>query len=229
MSSDELVLGIVETGVPSTIEVPPVSGRRARFLSAKRVVDFVVALTLLVILSPVVVVLAAAVVTTSRGPAFVSQWRVGRRGRLFRIHAFRTEFVDDDRDALPAWARDESPQVTPVGRVLRATGLERLPALVDVLRGDMSFVGPRAERPAFSLASTASFCDARLSVRPGLVGLERVRGVRGGGAKAARRRLACDVVYMRRMGWRTDAGIVLAAIARAAVRDGVAEDGQAVG
>jgi len=204
----------------------PSSGSRGKrpYLRAKRAVESGAALVLLVTASPVMLVLAAAIEATSRGPAFSAQWRVGRFGRLFRMYSLRTAYRRDEVDcdaSGPVWADDDPSLVTPIGRALRAARLDGLPALVNVLRGDMSVVGPRAELPLFvrTHARSVPRFSARLAVRPGLTGLAQVRGRRGDSPRNVKRRIAWDLVYVRRMGWRLDAWIVLASIRRAFARD----------
>jgi lipopolysaccharide/colanic/teichoic acid biosynthesis glycosyltransferase len=217
MTSTAFVPVRADADAPAAREEAAVSAERARFLRAKRAAEAAIAGASLVVVGPLVFVLAAAVETTSRGSAFVSRWHVGLNGRLFRMHRFRTEHVVDDGCGVPAWAKDDPARVTSVGRVLRATRLERLPEIFNVLRGDMSFVGPRPERPAFVRESTSNdprYAE-RLSVRPGMVGLAQLCEVGGDPGQAARRRLANDLGYARRMSWRLDAAIVRAAMGRA--------------
>lgn len=203
-------------------------GKR-RYLRGKRGVESGAALVLLVTASPLILVLAAAIEATSRGSAFTAQWRVGRFGRLFRMYSLRTTYRRDEGDcgeSGPVWADDDPSLATPVGRALRATRLDGLPALVNVVRGDVSFVGPRAERPLFvrTHARSVPRFAARLAVRPGLTGLAQVRGRRGESPSCVKQRIAWDLVYVRRMSWRLDARIVLASILRPFARD----DGQPV-
>jgi lipopolysaccharide/colanic/teichoic acid biosynthesis glycosyltransferase len=134
----------------------------------KRVFDVVVALVALVLLIPVLLIIAVAVKLDSRGPVFYRQVRVARGGRLFRLFKFRTMVVDADRLA-PNVSASGDPRVTRVGRWLRRSYLDELPQLLNVLRGDMSLVGPRPETPEF--VELYTFEERRvLSVRPGLVG-----------------------------------------------------------
>jgi lipopolysaccharide/colanic/teichoic acid biosynthesis glycosyltransferase len=134
----------------------------------KRVFDFVVSLVALILLLPVLAVIAAAVRLDSPGPVFYRQLRVRRGGQLFRLFKFRTMVVDADRLA-PNVSASGDPRVTRVGRFLRRSYLDELPQLLNVLRGDMSLVGPRPETPEFVELYTSE--ERRvLSVRPGLIG-----------------------------------------------------------
>jgi lipopolysaccharide/colanic/teichoic acid biosynthesis glycosyltransferase len=134
----------------------------------KRVLDIAVSLTALLLLVPVLVVIAALVKLSSPGPVFYRQQRVSRGGRLFQLFKFRTMVVGADRLA-PNVSATGDPRVTRVGSFLRRSYLDELPQLVNVLRGDMSLVGPRPETPEFVALYTP---DERrvLTVRPGLAG-----------------------------------------------------------
>jgi lipopolysaccharide/colanic/teichoic acid biosynthesis glycosyltransferase len=134
----------------------------------KRLFDVVVALVALVLLLPVLAVIATAVKLDSPGPVFYRQLRVRRGGQLFRLFKFRTMVTDADRLA-PNVSASGDPRVTRVGRFLRRSYLDELPQLINVVRGDMSLVGPRPETPEFVELYTPE--ERRvLSVRPGLIG-----------------------------------------------------------
>lgn len=140
----------------------------------KRVFDVVVASALLVVLGPVMLAIAAVIPR----PRLYRQARVGRSGRAFTMFKFRTMRVDAERDTGPVLAAENDPRVTWFGRVLRATRLDELPQLFNVLRGEMSFVGPRPERPEFvaQYISDIQGYSERLRVRPGLTGYAQVNG-----------------------------------------------------
>jgi len=144
-----------------------IEGRRRVILRAKRVIDVVVSAIGLLVLAAVHVVIALAIKASSRGPVLFRQERAGLGGRPFTLLKFRSMAVGSDRSKNVSPTGD--PRVTAVGRVLRATYLDELPQLLNVLRGDMSLVGPRPETPEF----VALYTDAEreiLSIRPGLVG-----------------------------------------------------------
>jgi exopolysaccharide biosynthesis polyprenyl glycosylphosphotransferase len=144
----------------------------------KRVFDLVVAIPLFVLALPVMVVVAALVRVSSPGPVLYTQERVGMDGRPFTMFKFRTMRPDAERGTGPVLAAENDPRVTWLGRFLRATRLDELPQLWNLLRGDMSFVGPRPERPEFVARYVRDIqgYGERFRVRPGLTGYAQVNG-----------------------------------------------------
>jgi lipopolysaccharide/colanic/teichoic acid biosynthesis glycosyltransferase len=192
---------------------PPVGA----YGGVKRATDVIVSLTALILLIPLLLVVALAIAAGSPGAPLFRQRRVGRFGREFTMWKFRTmvadaewrrsELVVDSRES--GWLQlDHDPRVTPLGRVLRRTSLDELPQLVNVLRGDMSLVGPRP-LPVVEHASLPTWCVSRLGVRPGLTGLWQVRGRT---RISFQEMLELDCEYVRRLSWRTDLGILLRTI-----------------
>lgn len=163
---------------------------------AKRVLDIAGAATGLVLTSPLLLVIAGAVRLTSPGPVFYSQERVGKRGRAFRLHKFRTMCENAEATTGPILSPGKTDErLTPVGRVLRRTRLDELPQLWNVLRGDMSLVGPRPERPCFvrQFAEQTPLYSLRHEVRPGITGLAQIYG---GYLTDARDKLRFDLIYL---------------------------------
>jgi exopolysaccharide biosynthesis polyprenyl glycosylphosphotransferase len=144
----------------------------------KRIFDLVLATLLAVLTAPVMALVAFGVMTTSRGPVFYTQARVGKGGRPFTMVKFRTMHVGAERATGPVLASENDPRVTWLGRYLRAARLDELPQLWNVLRGDMSFVGPRPERPEFVTVYEQDIQGyaERYKVRPGLTGYAQVNG-----------------------------------------------------
>ncbi len=189
-------------------------------ITVKRGADLVAASVFLLLSSPVFLVAALAIKLDSRGPIFFRQDRRGRDGQIFRIWKFRTMFVDarDDRGTLQTCRNDA--RVTRIGRFLRKTSLDELPQLFNVLRGEMSIVGPRPHAVGMTVAGCAP--DAlqadyafRHSVRPGITGWAQVNGCRGAmdTARSLRRRCALDRQYIENWSLRLDVWIVLRTVA----------------
>ena len=156
------------TSRPLTTNAAPSSSMPGRDTALRRDVDIVVALIGLVVLSPLLLLLAAAVRLTSRGPAIYRQQRVGRHGKPFHIWKLRT-MVSDGDPAGPLVSGPADPRATRVGRWLRATRLDELPQLVNLLRGDLTLIGSRPEVPRF-LPNYTSEEWRLLSARPGILG-----------------------------------------------------------
>ena len=183
------------------------------YAKVKRVIDLVVLALLLPVVLPVGVLCAIAVAVQSPGPVFFSQVRTGRHGSTFRMYKFRTMVQNAEELKLslqhlnvlpfPDFKIIDDPRVTPVGRFLRATSLDELPQLWNILRGDMSLVGPRPT--SFATASYDLWHTCRLEVRPGLTGLWQIRGR---GSTTFDERLRLDVEYIRTMSPWTDLKIL---------------------
>ena len=164
---------------------------------AKRTFDIVVALTALVLAAPVMGVLAL-LTKTSRGSVLYRQTRMGEDGRPFTILKFRTMRCDAERDGA-AFAGHDDPRATRVGRSVRRTHLDELPQLWNVLKGDMSIVGPRPERPEFieMIEATVPFWSRRLLVKPGITGWAQVRCGYAADCEAMETKLSYDLWYLR--------------------------------
>ncbi|KJY94234.1 sugar transferase [Vibrio neptunius] len=148
---------------------------------AKRIFDFLCAVIGLLMLSPILPAIALAIKIDSKGPIFYKQLRVGKstpeQMMFFEIIKFRTMYVDAETRTGAVWATENDPRITPVGRFLRKTRLDEIPQLFNVIRGDMSLIGPRPERPSFyNKLETAIpyFADRTYGVMPGITGLAQV-------------------------------------------------------
>lgn len=139
-----------------------------------RSLDIVGSIVILLLSTPVLILIALLAKMTSRGPIFYKQQRVGKDGRLFTLYKFRTMVQDAEKGVGPVLASRNDPRVTKIGRLLRRTRLDELPQLLNVLRGDMSLVGPRPERPHF-VKQHKALHELRLAVKPGLTGLAQIR------------------------------------------------------
>lgn len=178
----------------------------------KVVMDAVIAAALLVLTAPLLLAVVVLVKATSRGPAFYSQTRLGYKGRRYRIFKVRTMTHDCERHTGPQWSTKGDPRITPVGRFLRASHLDELPQLWNVLRGDMSLIGPRPERPEISveLDRRIPHYRGRLLVRPGVSGLAQVRLPADTDLASVRLKLAYDLYYVQHPGLWFDLRLMLA-------------------
>lgn len=184
------------------------------YAPVKAVADFAAALALLPAALPLIVAAALVVRLTSPGPAFYTQTRVGRRGRPYRIVKLRTMYHRCEEQSGARWSQPGDARVTPVGRLLRATHLDELPQLLNVLLGQMSLVGPRPERPeviqGLRLDREIPGYRHRLLVRPGLTGLAQLQLPPDSDVASVRRKLAYDLYYVRRVGPWLDLRLLLA-------------------
>ena len=187
--------------------------QKSRVLSAgKRLLDLVVAAVGLVLAAPLMLIVAAAIRLTSPGSVFYHQPRVGLQGRIFTVHKFRSMRQDAEATTGPVWAsKTGDPRVTLVGRVLRRSRIDELPQLWNVLKGDMSFVGPRPERPEFvrSLTQEIPFYGQRHVVRPGVTGWAQVRYTYGASREDALEKLQYDLFYIKNMSLALDLYIIV--------------------
>jgi sugar transferase (PEP-CTERM system associated) len=178
--------------------------------AVKRLVDLGLAAAGLVTAAPLMLLTAIAVRLDSPGPIFYRQERVGENDRLFTLCKFRSMRSDAEK-GTPIWARSNDQRVTRVGRFIRLTRLDELPQLLNVLRGDMSFVGPRPERPYFVQQLTAQipFYAERHAVKPGVTGWAQVRYRYGASVEDAMEKLRYDLYYIKHLSIAFDLTIVI--------------------
>lgn len=174
-----------------------VQGPARRF--AKRAFDIVTSATLLLLTSPIMLLTAIAIRLDSPGPIIYRQERVGLGGRTFMCLKFRSMTVDAEKDGVARWASQNDSRVTRVGAFIRKTRIDELPQLLSVLKGEMSMVGPRPERPSFvqQLREQIPFYDLRHSVKPGVTGWAQVRYSYGASVEDARRKHQYDLYYVK--------------------------------
>jgi lipopolysaccharide/colanic/teichoic acid biosynthesis glycosyltransferase len=182
---------------------------RARYGRVKRVLDLVLAAAgavVLVLLLPFVVV---GNLVANRGPLFYTQRRVGKQGREFRIYKLRTMRAAFEGERT-TWTAERDPRITPFGRLLRVSHLDELPQVLNILRGDLSVVGPRPEQPAYvaELSEKLPFYDLRHLVRPGLTGWAQVKYGYAGDERDALEKLQYEFFYLRHQGLGLDLRII---------------------
>jgi len=178
--------------------------------AVKRMLDLAFAMIGFVLAAPLMALTALAIRLDSPGPVLYAQERIGEGGRTFVLRKFRSMRTDAER-GTPVWARDKDDRITRVGRFIRKTRLDELPQLWNVLRGDMSFVGPRPERSFFvrQLASTIPFYMERHTVKPGLTGWAQVKYRYGSSIEDATEKLRYDLYYIKHLSIVFDLTIVI--------------------
>ncbi len=198
-------------------------GSQQLALVFKRGLDIVTSLLILGVTSPIVALTALLVWSTSKGPIFYRQERVGQFGKSFAVIKFRSMRIDAEPDGTPRWAQAEDPRVTAVGRVIRATRIDEIPQIFNVLKGDMSFVGPRPERPFFvtELAAAITFYNERHVVKPGITGWAQLNYPYGASVDDARQKLEYDLYYIKNYSPFLDLLILVQTVRVILWRDGV--------
>jgi len=181
------------------------------YLRCKTAGDFLAAVVLLALTAPVMLLAAVLVRLTSRGPAFYTQTRLGRDGRLFTIYKVRTMIDNCESLTGPRWSMPGDPRITPLGWFLRRSHLDELPQLLNVLCGEMSLIGPRPERPEFlpELERALPCYRDRLAIRPGVTGLAQVQLPADTDLDSVRRKLALDLYYLQHVNLWLDVRILL--------------------
>jgi sugar transferase (PEP-CTERM system associated) len=180
----------------------------------KRAIDVATSTLVMLITLPVAIVAAIAIKLDSKGPLFYAQERIGLQGQIFRILKFRSMKEDAEKRTGATWATPGDPRVTRVGRIIRRLRIDELPQLINVLKGDMSLVGPRPERPQMvsDLKRVLSLYDYRHSVRPGLTGWAQVCYRYGANIDDAREKLCYDLYYIKNWSLTFDLQIMLQTI-----------------
>ena len=168
-------------------------------LTIRRIIDLNLALLLILFTCPVWVVIALAIKIDSRGSVFYTQERVGRGNRIFRIFKFRTMCADAEKMTGPVLSQENDPRITRIGRFLRMTRLDEIPQFLNVLFGDMSFIGPRPERMHFVeiYSREIPMYGERHRLPPGITGLAQVRNGYDRGIDDVRKKLEYDLMYLR--------------------------------
>jgi exopolysaccharide biosynthesis polyprenyl glycosylphosphotransferase len=176
----------------------------------KNALDFIIASSLLILTSPVMLVAAILIKLTSKGPIVYSQKRVGLGGKVFTIYKFRSMRTDAEKDGAK-WATKNDNRITPIGKIMRFSRIDELPQLINVLRGEMSMVGPRPERPEFvrKLQESIPFYEMRHMMRPGLSGWAQVRYQYANSIEDSHEKLRYDLYYIKNYSLAMDLTIML--------------------
>jgi sugar transferase (PEP-CTERM system associated) len=192
--------------------------RRSRYSDiahhVRRVINVGIAALGFTLSLPVMILTAIAVKLDSRGPIFYTQERVGKNGRQFKIIKFRSMRVGAETGSGPVWAEASDPRVTRVGRIIRKLRLDELPQFINVLRGDMNFVGPRPERPVFveQLRNIIPYYSQRHLIKPGLTGWAQIKYPYGASVEDAIEKLRYDLYYIKNQSFLLDAVILFETI-----------------
>jgi exopolysaccharide biosynthesis polyprenyl glycosylphosphotransferase len=187
--------------------------RHPIFHRAKRFIDVLLAVVGLILLSPILLLAALAIIVESGSPVFFSQRRVGFLGRSFTLHKLRTMRKDAEADGAK-WASEGDDRVTKVGKFLRRSRIDEIPQFWNVLRGEMSIVGPRPERPEFveKLTGEIPLWPCRHLVKPGLSGWAQIRFRYAAGTDASKEKLAYDLYYLKNASLLLDLQIILSTL-----------------
>jgi exopolysaccharide biosynthesis polyprenyl glycosylphosphotransferase len=190
---------------PKSYKVISVIQHRWR-LFIKRAVDVVASLIGLILLLPLFLIIGIAIKFETPGPILFSQKRLGKGKKPFRIFKFRTMIDGAEKKTGPVWARKNDPRITKIGKILRQTHLDELPQLINVLKGNMSLVGPRPEREEFVeyLRKVIPNYDERFKIKPGITGLAQIRYKYDETIRDVRRKLKYDLIYVKNMCLRLD-------------------------
>jgi sugar transferase (PEP-CTERM system associated) len=198
------------------------AGQRLSILT-KRIFDVFVSGLLLLFSAPFLIITAIAIKLTSKGPIFYAQERVGQFGQTYKVLKFRSMTVDAEKDGKPKWAAAGDARVTAVGRIIRASRIDEIPQIMNVFRGDMSFVGPRPERPFFvdQLTRKISFYAERHVVKPGITGWAQINYPYGASIEDARHKLEYDLYYVKNYSIFLDLLILIQTVRVVLWQDGV--------
>jgi sugar transferase (PEP-CTERM system associated) len=165
----------------------------------KRTFDVLVSLAILIVSLPIMVLTAIAIALEDGAPLFYQQERVGKDGHVFKVLKFRSMYKNAEKNGTPQWASKNDPRITRVGNIIRKLRIDELPQILNVLKGEMSFVGPRPERPFFvnQLNERVPFYEVRHSIKPGITGWAQVRYGYGDSIEDALQKLQYDLYYVK--------------------------------
>ena len=177
----------------------------------KRILDILIAIFGILIISPLWILIAVVIKINSKGPVFYKQERCGKNGQNFNIYKFRSMVVDAEEGTGPVWADIQDHRITKSGAFLRRFHLDETPQLINIIKGEMSFIGPRPERPYFieKLQSEYPFYQRRLKIRPGISGWAQIKQPFDTSIKDVRQKLKYDFYYIENISLRLDLKILI--------------------
>jgi exopolysaccharide biosynthesis polyprenyl glycosylphosphotransferase len=180
----------------------------------KRVMDFVFSIILIILSAPITIITSIAIKLESKGPVLYKQERSGLNGKVFNVLKFRSMVQDAEKKSGPVWSQKDDPRITKVGRFIRKVRIDELPQMLNVLKGDMSLVGPRPERPFFveQLSKEIPLYKRRLRVRPGVTGWAQVKHKYDETIEDVKTKLRYDLFYIENMSLRNDLKILFRTI-----------------
>jgi exopolysaccharide biosynthesis polyprenyl glycosylphosphotransferase len=180
----------------------------------KRAFDIIISLLIIIITLPFCLLVAIAIKIDSVGPVFFTQERCGQNGKVFTIIKFRSMVKDAEKMSGPVWSQKDDPRITKVGKIIRRLRIDEIPQMFNVLTGEMSFVGPRPERPFFveKLSSEIPYYKRRLKVRPGITGWAQVKHKYDETLEDVKIKLKYDLFYIENMSLRMDFKIIFRTI-----------------
>ena len=176
----------------------------------KRIFDIIISAIILIVTSPLLLLISAAIKLDTKGPIFYSQKRTGLDGKIFRVHKFRSMVQDAEKISGPVWSVKNDPRITRVGKILRILRFDEIPQMINVLKGEMSLVGPRPERPYFveQLSKEIPLYKRRLSVRPGVTGWAQVKHKYDEDLEDVKTKVRYDLFYIENISLRMDMKIL---------------------
>ncbi len=208
----EIVSGLARTnqlyGVPLIEVMPEIMSHGAKL--AKRLIDVIVSLIILILLLPLLFLVAFLIKISSKGPVFYKQVRVGKNGEEFNMYKFRSMYKDAEEYG-PEWAGENDPRITWIGRLIRKVYLDEIPQMLNVIRNEMSLVGPRPERPYFVeiLKKEIPYYYKRIAIKPGITGWAQIKHKYDESLNDVREKLKYDFYYIENMSLKLDFKIMI--------------------
>lgn len=208
----EIVSGMAKTnqiyGIPLIEVMPDIMSPAGKL--TKRIIDITLSSFILIILSPILILISILIKLNSKGPVLYKQLRVGRKGIVYNMYKFRS-MIENAEEYGPEWAGDKDQRITRIGRIIRRTYLDEVPQMINVLKNDMSLVGPRPERPYFvqQLKKDIPYYYKRLSVKPGITGWAQIKHKYDESVEDVKTKLQYDFYYIENMSLKLDFKIMI--------------------